>query len=62
MDVAVALGFAFQAVPSKLCFGDKSQQIGDLGGWECAQNMSRVVVQIMLKTNMSYPFRCWRYQ
>ena len=33
LDVAVTWGFAFQAVASKLCFGDKSQPHGDFGGW-----------------------------
>ena len=41
LDVAVTLGFSFQAVASKLCFRDKSQPNGDFGGWECAQNVPK---------------------
>ena len=44
LDVAVTtLGFAFQALASKLCFDDKSQLKCEFGGWECAQNVSRSV-------------------
>ena len=41
LDVGVTLGFAFEAVASKLCFRDKSQLKWRFWWRECAQNVSK---------------------
>ena len=49
LDVAVTLGFAFQAVASELCFHDKFQLKNDFGGWECAQDVSKSFQKVWCK-------------
>ena len=54
LDVAVTLGFVFQAVASRCVFVTSLSSKADFGGWVSAQNVSEPfqtcgVVQILLK-------------